>query len=376
MSLYLLICLTGLMQQKPVQAVTPQQNQGSQIPKISTSRAQLNGPVYNDPNYQPQKSGHTLFTECLDAIKKKWLPMTYQSAKAVELDVDLKLNVKPPRETGLTDYMEFEVQLDGVALPNERYNLKVTGDVGNMELIRSQTRKLMIYHSGKGFADQTLPRGKHSNIDSYRSYALRHLGVLSDQILKNGGYRLKYLGSGNYKGQLIDRISISKIVKRKRNRKGPIPMSHLWTFWQSGKYEVWIFQGSKFPAAVFYSNPEDHIYANFTIDYNEQLLPELFVLQNNSSGFEGHTEIRFDFDENRLLELVSFRFHTSEGHQMSFDARLNFLKEVEDGLISGIPPFGYQKMNQDHLKILVMAQMAGNLLNLRQHGLKLKNFKF
>ncbi|PIE89936.1 MAG: hypothetical protein CR997_08975 [Acidobacteria bacterium] len=360
---------------------SPQAKTESKASHLATkiARSKINGPVLNDSNYQPHKSGHALLKECLEAVKKRWLPMEYQKSRAVELNMDMNLNVRPPRETGLTERMELDISVEGVAMPNEQYKLKVNGKIGEIDLIKSRTRRMTVYHTGNSFSDQPLPRNDNANINNYRSYALRHLGQMSDVLLNKGGYRIKYLGSGNYQGQLIDRIGLSKASSRKGKRKtqkAPVPMNRIWTFWQTGQYEVWIYQGSKLPAAVFYANPDDHIYANFTIDYNQSFLPDLFVLQNNSTGFEGRTEIRLHYTRKGLLELVSFEFHTSDGHQMHFNARLRFLQEAEDGLISGIPPFGYQKINQDHLKLLLMTQTAGNLLNLKQHGLKLKNFKF
>lgn len=342
----------------------------------SISRSRLNGPAMNDPVFQSEKSGFAIFSECVKNIQQRWVPMAYQEARAVELDVHLKMKIQPPRGLSQLGPQEFSVNLSGLALPNEQYHLKLKGELGEMDLVRSATKKMLVYHPGKSISDQIMPRGQNANLQSFRSYALRYLGLLQTQVLTQGGYRLKYVGSGNYQGQLIDRISIAKPAVKRKNKEQPVPMNRLWTFWQEGQYELWIFQGSHLPAAIFYSNTDDNIYANITFSYNSRLLPSLIMLQNNSSGFEGGSEIQITYSPDNTLQRIAFYIHTSDGHDLSFDAQLAFSSLYEERRLIGIPPFGYQKMNPDHQKLLIIAQFAGNLLNLKQHGLKLKNFKF
>jgi len=344
-------------------------------------RASQNGPVMSGHVFNEKKSGYALFLDCKKAVEKNWLPQVYQNAKAVDIDVDLDMNVKPPRGLNYSENIEVRVNLEGMALPNGQYRFNVQGELGEMDLFRGPTKKMLIYHTGKGFSDQNLPRGKNANIQSFRSYALRYLGQLQSQVLTKSGYRFIYAGSGNYQGQLIDRIKIAKAKPRRKpktqkKRKKTVPLNRLWTFWQSGEYELWVYQNTHLPATLFYANPEDHIYANMTFEYHSDLLPSSILLKNNSSSFKGRAKIQLEYDSDRTLNRVAFKMQTSEAHDMSFEAQLSFKSEFDPANLRGIPPFDYQKMNADHLKILMLTPIIGNLLNLQQQGLKLKNFKY
>jgi hypothetical protein len=369
--MYLTTLLCLFLVQAPEQGKTLHTRRAGGI-----SRAKLNGPALNDPAYQKEKSGFAIFSQCLNTIQKKWIVQAYSQAHAADLDVSLNFTIVPPRGTAKMDPMNFDVDLNGTALPNGLYHLNIQGELGDMELTRNVQRQLLVYQAGKAFSDQILPRHENANLKSYRSYALRYLGRVGKQVMSGGGYRLKYVGSGNFKGQLIDRISISKPPRRHRNKKQPVQMNRIWTFWQDGKYEVWVYQASHLPAAIFYSNPNDHIYANIEIQYKDGILPSAFFLQNNSSGFEGSSDIQLSYADNRTLQRIFFKMHSSEGHDVSFDAFLGFKSVVNTEDLRGLPPIGFRKMNPDHLKLLIMVQVAGNLLNLQKHGLHLKNFKF
>lgn len=344
------------------------------------SRASLNGPSLTDGVFQQEKSGYATFLKFREAIQEKWLPQVYQNARAVDLKVDLDMTIKPPRELGSKTDMEFRVDLEGLALPSGQYRFKVNGELGEMDMYRGPTKKMLVYHTGKGFSDQNLPRSENANLDSYRSYALRYLGELQNQVLQKGGYRFIYVGSGDYQGKLVDRIKIAKDVKKRRakkkDKKQTVPLNRLWSFWQDGEYELWVYQDTYLPAAVFYANREDHIYANIIVSYHSDLLPSSFLLTNNSTGFEGRADIQLDYAEDRTISRVSFKMRSSDANDMSFDAHLAFKSDFDQRDLQGIPPYGYQKLNPDHLKILILTPIIGNLLNLRQQGLNLKNFKF
>jgi len=345
------------------------------------NRARLNGPVFHDAIFQKEKSGHTLFLECMEAIRKHWIVDAYKGAQAAQIDMDMKLRIQPPRQIAHLngEPLQFQVDLSGIALPSGLYRFELLGELGHMDLIRSPSRKMTVLHSGQSFADQPLPRSPNANLQNFYSFAMRYLGKLQTQVTGGAGYRLKYVGSGNMEGQLIDRISIAKVRKRKANRprkKQPVPMNKIWTFWQDGQYEIWLYQSTKLPAAVFYSNPEDHIYANIRFLSGADGLPNTLIFQNNSAGFQGHSEIELLFHPNHTVQQVTFSMRTTQGHDVSFQAEISYQDQFDPRFFQAIPPFGYQKMNPDHQKLLILAQVAGQLLNLQNHGLQLKNFKF
>lgn len=368
-----------IRQVEPPPKSTPKPKKKEASPEVDLTRARLNGPTIHDPVFQEEKRGYTLFLKCKEAIEKTWLPSAYHSARAVDLDVRLDMDVQPPKELGSAVPLEVEVDIKGIATPNGMYRLNVEGEVGNMDLIRDASRKMLIYHSGKGFSDQRMPRHPRAGLTNYRSYALRYLNQLKDQVVTRGGFRYVYVGSGTSQGQAIDIIKISKpATKKKKGKKKvhTVPLNRLWTFWQTGEYELWLFQDSYLPAAIFYANEEDHIYANITVAYHDSGLPAAFQLQNNSTGFEGSANIVLDYHEDRTLSRVAFKMRSSEGHDMTFEALLTFKEDVDPRQFQGIPPFDYQKLNPDHLKLLILTPIVGNLLQLQQQGLKLKNFKF
>lgn len=334
----------------------------------------------------PQIVLHNMF----EAIEKGWFPSAYGQAKFLEYRAELNATLPPKSLLGRSQRLagldspppepngSFALNLDGVAAPNGHYRVMLRGDLGDLEITNDQKRTLVVSENFKAFSDSPKRgRSASANLSNWRSYLLSHLAKVKHQILESGAYRTFYKGSGTYQGQQVDMVRVFKPVGKLRlNQKQPISMQKLWTFWQDGAYEIWVFKVSKLPAAVFYSNSSDNIFANFTIDYNKDWLPQRFNYRNNSIDQEGSGDLVFTYDSQRMLSGISLKYEGLRGVSLQFDTILSFSDTTPNQAFRMIPPFGFRKMNRDHLKLMVLTQVSGGLLKLKKHGVNLRNFKF
>ena len=155
-----------------------------------------------------------------------------------------------------------------------------------------------------------------------------------------------------------------------------MPLNKMWTFWHDGGYEIWLYENNYLPAVVFYTNAQDNIAAHFSIDYDRDWLPLRLNFQNNTYGAEGRGDVVFDFDSQKLLKGLSLRFDGVKGVSLRLDASLLFGGEPGPESFRVIPPFGFRKLNRDHLKLMILTQISGGLLKLKKYGINIKNFKF
>ena len=341
------------------------------------------GPRIDEMARLPDLSPTDLMAQMFEAIDKVWLTPGYERAGQVEFRVNLDGDL--PRESLSSrlpsgESIDFDIGVEGIATPNGRYRMDVSGELGEVEMVHDLQRTLVVSRGFKSFSDTPeRARSDNDNLTNYRSYMRRYLGKLRAQLIQSGTYRSLYAGTGSYEGSPVDVVRFYKPSRKRREQqesKAPMPLRKLWTFWHDGGYEFWLHSASHLPAAVFYTNVEDNVFANFTIDYDERWLPTRIVFRNNSLGAEGEGDLVFQFDNERMLSGISLKFDGNNGVSLRFDAVLSFAEAPAGDAFRIIPPFGFKKLNRDHLKLMLMTQVSGGLLKLKKYGVKLKNFKF
>ncbi len=345
-------------------------------------RARRNGPGLGELSRLPGVSAHEALAQMFLAIERTWVVPDY--AKAGHVLFQAKLNADLPassldRRLKSNESVDFDLDIEGTATPNGRYHMELRGDLGEVALTHDLRRTFVSSQGFKSFSDTPVrARSKNANLTNYRSYLLRRLGGLKSQILQSGAYQSVYVGSQTYGGRDVHVIRVYKPGGKKslKNKKAPMALNKLWTFWHDGGYEIWIYQTTKLPAVVFYTNIYDDVYANFTIDYDQSWMPARISFQNNSLGAEGSGDLVFQFNRDRVLTGLSLKFQGVNGVSLYLDATLLFGGEVPRDAFRIIPPFGFRKLNRDHLKLMLLTQISGGLLKLKKHGLNIKNFKF
>ena len=348
-------------------------------------RARRGGPAVQDLKREQALSPHMLLSNMFDAMEKIWVPNVYGEHKSVEFrlreDADLPARAVsrrvPTADTG--EQIDFNLDLEGVAAPNGRYRMELEGGLGEVEMVHDLRRSLVASQTFRAFSD-TPKRGRSDNagLRNYRSYLLRHLNAMKNQVLNSGNYRSVYAGTGMHMGKEVHVIRLYKPLSKARKPLGkkPIPLRKMWTFWHEGGYEIWLHHGSFLPAVVFYTNVDDNVFANFSIDYTREWLPFRIDFTNNSVNAEGRGDIVLDFASDRTLRGFSLRFDGNHGVSLRADATLDFEGAPASDAFRILPPFGFRKMNRDHLKLMIMTEISGGLLKLKKHGINFKNFKF
>jgi len=340
-----------------------------------------NGPRLERMERKPGLAPHALLTNMFDAIENLWLPEAYATATGVgfrvSIDADLPARALT-RQAPSEETVDFEITLDGVAAPNGRYRMEMDGGLGRVTIVDDLRRKLVTSQGFKSFSDTPRrTRPTNANLTNYRSWFLRYLGKMRAAVLKSGTYRSVYAGSGTHMGQEVHVIRLYKPGKsRPSNSRQPVPLRKLWTFWHDGGYEIWLYQGSYLPAVIFYANDEDNVFANVSFDYSPESLPLRIDFVNNSVGAEGRGDIVFDFGSDRVLRGASLRFDSRKGISLRLDATLDFTQNPDREDFRIIPPFGFRKMNRNHLELMILTEISGGLLELKKHGVNFKNFKF
>ncbi len=343
-------------------------------------RAHHNGPLAHDVNMRPEYNALELISRCFDEIGSQLIGSGYADSATLEvrgnLDVELPLKAVDARLNS-PDKVDFSLNIDGVTAPNGHYRYQVEGGLGDTFVARNQKMELTVSHEFKSYAGKVIrTRNENANLTSFQSLALKKISQMKTQILESGKYRFVYGGTGVHDGREIHVVRIFKPTRGKQAKKGPIPIQKLWTFWYDGGYELWIYADNYLPAALFYTSVDDNIFANMTIDYDREHLPKRIAIQNNSVGFDGQGELLLDYTADRVLRGLRLTFDSQKGHSIRMDLALDFLKGYDSDKFKILPPFGYKKVNRDHLKLLITTQIAGGLLQLKQHGVNIKNFKF
>ncbi|CAM2067791.1 hypothetical protein SCOR_20600 [Sulfidibacter corallicola] len=351
--------------------------------KVDGGRARINGPQVDQVARQPGKSPHAMIGAMFDNIEKYWLPMEYEKAGQMEVRATLDASLPAHRlDRRLKDAgsMDFDVSFEGIMTPDGRHRISLDGDFGEVEMIDDHKRNFLASHDFKAFSDTPIrARQSNANLTNYRSYMLRRLGALRHQILESGQYRAVYRGTGLFENNDVEVINIYKPQPKnakKKNRKAPIPLNRIWTFWQDGGYEVWLYRATHLPAVVFYTNTRDNVFANLTFHYDDRWMPTRIVFNNNSVNAEGRGDLVLTYDSQKLVRGFSLDFEGNNGMSLRLDTTLSFGGKPEDNLFRVLPPFGFKKLNRDHLQLMLLTQVSGNLLKLKKHGFNLKNFKF
>lgn len=349
---------------------------------LAQGDARRGGPEIPNPRRMPGINPHELLAQMFTSMEKLWLPAAYEQAQAVTFRASVQADLPSAGQFDARasdgGALSFDIDMDGLAAPNGRYKLDMQGGIGDVTVIKDLRRHVVVSQDFRAFSD-TPKRGRSrgANLTNYRSYALRHLATVRQQILDSGVYRSVYVGTGEHDGAKVHIVRVYKPTpKRRIDHKRPIPLRKLWTFWHDGGYELWIYDSVKLPSVVFYTNVDENIFANFSIDYDRDWLPKRITFQNNSAGAEGNGDLLFTFDSNGLLSGISLKFIGSNGVDLSLTASLNFESGLREDAFRVQPPFGFRKLNRDHLKVMLMTQISGGLLKLKKHGLSLKNFKF
>jgi len=127
---------------------------------------------------------------------------------------------------------------------------------------------------------------------------------------------------------------------------------------------------------IFYTNVDDNIFSNMRFSYDNNLRPTRITYNNNAPDQEGDGDVIFTFDRDGMLSGLSLKFDGKRGISLRLDATLAFGVDAPADAFRAIPPFGYRKINRDHLKLMVLTQISGGLLKLKKHGVNLRNFKF
>jgi hypothetical protein len=334
-----------------------------------------NGPRLNDSAHFTELAPYEIIQAMFAAMKTLWLKPAYMGANQVNLRGNLEAVLPPRNPQAGQQAMNFDTQLAGDYRTDGSYHYDFKGSLGEGTLLRSPTKSMTISHTIRAFADQPqYARPSGARYSNFHSWLLGLLGPMEQQILESGVYRYVYGGSGNFEGRLVHVVRIYKPQKPGAASRGPMPLKRLWTFWHDGGYEVWIYADNYLPAAFFYTNGPDLIHASVSFHYHKPTLPHAISFQNNSTGFEGKGEFELAYDAEGLLESVDFQFSGDRGQRIQLECSLSYSKENE--ALKALPPFGYQKVNADHLRLLLTTQMTGSLLQLRKYGLNIKNFKF
>jgi hypothetical protein len=344
-------------------------------------RSRNGGPSLNKLNRFKLVSPQEVLSDMFNAVDKVWISDAYEQSVAVDFRADVEAQLPVPRSTRNINgegNLDMDFRLEGVAAPNGRYRMDVEGGFGELLLINDARRFLLASTDFKSFADRPIrKRQQNANLTNYRSYLRRYMGKMRSDIMESGRWRMAYLGEGESDGHKIHVVRVYQPTANLRNnKKAPVSLDKLWTFWQAGAYEIWIHRQVKLPMAVFYSNPEDNIYANFRFDYDGDWLPQRISYVNNSTGASGSGDLVLNFDDANLLTGMNLKYFGENGIAIEFAASLDFLENVDADTFRVIPPFGHRKLNMDHLKLMVMTQISGHLLKLKRHGINLKNFKF
>lgn len=346
---------------------------------IHRGRAFINGPVAHDFQYSQDVSPHQVLRQMVDAMEHRWVVAAYGQARSIFVTaaIDFDLPGAGKNAKSAAPIRSVHLDLTGQAAPDGRYRYKIEGDFGDLEIARDHRRSLTVSHDYRAFSDQPMmARLPTANLASFRSYALKIWRDFKAPLFDSGIYRVAYGGSANFEGRLIHVIRVFKPPKRTTHQQGPIPIQRMWTFWRDGAYEIWVFQDTLMPAAVFFTGVEDNVFANLRFSYDQEAMPVRIDIENNSPGFEGRGSIVFHFDRDQVLKEMRLDFSSDQGHDVRLDARVGFASIDPEDDLRLIPPFGYQKVNQEHLKLLVSTQLAGSLLNLKKNGINLRNFKF
>ncbi|MCB1052171.1 MAG: hypothetical protein H6510_06405 [Acidobacteria bacterium] len=341
------------------------------------SKSHQRGPTLNDEIVLPQESPYEIIQKMFVAIPQHWFKPEYKRSNQVAITADLQAELPPREKYGQTESMSFSTRVDGQYRPNGDYQYQLEGNLGRMTLLNTPVREMMASHNLKAYADQPKrTRSPNANLRSFDSWLMSYLNPLKAQILDSGIYRYAYGASGIYEGRPVHVIRVYKPMKQTKEIKGPMPLNRLWTFWHDGGYEIWVYQDNFLPAAIFYTNGPDLIFANLTFHYDRNHFPTEISFVNNSVGFEGEGSFRLAFNANGILEGFRFEFNGQRGQTIRLDASLDFEFLARPEPLRALPPFGYQKVNRDHLKLLMMTQITGGLLQLKKYGLNIKNFKF
>jgi len=340
------------------------------------------GPTMNDMRRKEALSPHQMLQKMFEAIESQWIPASYEKAGGLSFRTSIQAELpasKLGRGASSGESIDFEIDLEGVATPDGRYRMEMEGGLGQVTMIDDLRRKLIASQGFKAFSDTPhRTRSRNANLTNYRSYLLRHLGRMKQAILESGNYRSVYAGSGTHMGKEVHVIRLYKPSQGRSKRQGrqPVPLRKLWTFWHDGGYEIWLHDGTYLPAVVFYANNDDNVFANFSIDYNRENMPFRIDFNNGSVGARGRGDLVLDFSGDRILRGISLRYDGADGISISADATLSFEDEVSEREFQIRPPFGFRKMNRDHLKLMILTEISGGLLKLRKHGINFENFKF
>lgn len=346
----------------------------------SGERTRDGGPQVEQLLRRKALTAHEVLGEMFTAIEKTWVLEAYEGYGYLQFNADL--SGKLPGNAsgkGAVGGIDVDVEVEGKMTPSGKHALEIRGEFGALDLVNDLRRRLVTSRAFKAFSDRPVPaRNANANLTNFRSYMLRYLGKIKSSMMGAGGFRSVYVGSGSHEGYDVDVVRVyrppGKVVI---DRRQPISLKRIWTFWQDGAYEIWVHRNTRLPAAVFYTNVEDQIYANFKFDYDRNWLPIRIVYNNNSVGSEGHGDLILDFGEDRLLRGMSLNFSGDNGLELAMDATMFFgAAPPSDDVFRIAPPFGFKKVNHDHLKVLILTQISGSLLKLKKHGVNLRNFKF
>jgi len=357
----------------------PSLTAGAQTP--DNDRARKGGPAMGSTMKKPEHNSLELLGHMFNTIEEKWFVKDYEAAQHVEFRASISATMPASslesrsKAKGMVD---FDITVDGVAAPNSRYRMDMTGDLGEVEMVKDLRRNFISSPTFKSFSDTPIrSRSENANLTSYRSYFLRYLGRMRNQIMKSGYYRSIYVGTGMHEGREVHIVRVYRPdLKKPSKQKKPMAIRKLWTFWHQGGYELWIDQKTKLPAVVFYTNRDDNVYANFSFDYDEDLLPKRITYTNNSLKSEGTGDLILTYDDQKMLNGISLKFDGERGMSTRLDATLAFGAALDADAFRVIPPFGFKKINRDHLKLMILTQISGGLLKLKKSGVNLKNFKF
>lgn len=353
------------------------------MPDPPPERAHKGGPVIK-ANRELGVTPNDVLAGMFDTMQQKWFGRAYEKAKFLEYRADLtaKLPATVTRVRGAQPIVsggtiDFDINVDGVALPNGQYRNQLTGNLGDVLITKDARRTLVSSDDFKSFSDTpNRSRGGNANLTNWRSYFLKHLNAMRAKVLDSGTYKLVYKGTGTYQGQLVDIVQVYKPDKAPINHKQPITLKKLWTFWQDGGYEVWVYRDAKLPAAVFYTNSPDYIFANLVIDYDKDWRPKRISYNNNSIEQEGDGDLVVTFDRQGMISGFSLKYEGSRNISLHISATLAFRETGPVDAFRASPPIGFRKVNRDHLKLMILTQVSGGLLNLKKHGVNLRNFKF
>ena len=356
---------------------------GHGFAQTDLQRARQGGPIIGDTRKLEGFSAYQLLSEMFMAMEEKWFVPAYEQGRSVDFNASISAELpagavnKRLQDKG-EDSIDFDLQVSGLATPNGHYRMDVDGGLGEVEMIKDHRRRFMSSPSFKSFSDAPIrTRSENANLTNYRGYILRHVNSMKKKIMESGHYKAIYVGTGRHDGSDVHVIRVYKPNLRKRSKqKKPMKLNKLWTFWKDGGYEIWLDRGKRLPRVVFYTNSTDNVFANFELEYDDQDLPKRINFNNNSLKSEGSGDVVLSYTREKTLRGFNIRFDGPAGMSFRMDASLLFGKEPAPDAFRVIPPFGFRKINSDHLKLMVLTQISGGLLKLKKHGVNFKNFKF